>query len=97
MPGAQRAVRSQGGKKSKVPRISVFRLRGPNSVPESHMAEVGFSVLILAGGKATRFKSDRPKLLHALAGRLLGEYVLRTAAAASPERIYMIVGYQAAE
>ena len=61
------------------------------------MAEVGFSVLILAGGKATRFKSDRPKLLHALAGRLLGEYVLRTAAAASPERIYMIVGYQAAE
>jgi len=61
------------------------------------MAEAGFSILILAGGKATRFKSKRPKLLHALAGRLLGEYVLRTAAAASPERIYMIVGYQAAE
>jgi len=61
------------------------------------MAEAGFSVLILAGGKATRFKSERPKLLHALAGRLLGEYVLRTAAAASPDRVYMIVGYQAAE
>jgi bifunctional UDP-N-acetylglucosamine pyrophosphorylase/glucosamine-1-phosphate N-acetyltransferase len=61
------------------------------------MAEAGFSVLILAGGKATRFKSERPKLLHPLAGRLLGEYILRTAAAASPERVYMIVGYQAAE
>ncbi len=67
------------------------------SFPELLMAQAGFSVLILAGGKATRFKSERPKLLHALAGRLLGERVLSTAAAAGPERVYMIVGHQAEE
>jgi bifunctional UDP-N-acetylglucosamine pyrophosphorylase/glucosamine-1-phosphate N-acetyltransferase len=61
------------------------------------MAHEGFSVLILAAGKATRFKSGRPKSLHMLAGRLLGEYVLRTAAEACPERIYMIVGHRAEE
>jgi bifunctional UDP-N-acetylglucosamine pyrophosphorylase/glucosamine-1-phosphate N-acetyltransferase len=59
------------------------------------MANESFSVLILAAGKATRFKSERPKLLHSLAGRLMGEYVLRAAAGAGPERIYMIIGHQA--
>jgi bifunctional UDP-N-acetylglucosamine pyrophosphorylase / glucosamine-1-phosphate N-acetyltransferase len=60
-----------------------------------HMAQESFSVLILAAGKATRFTSERPKLLHSLAGRCLGEYVLRTATAAGPERIYMVIGHQA--
>jgi bifunctional UDP-N-acetylglucosamine pyrophosphorylase/glucosamine-1-phosphate N-acetyltransferase len=59
------------------------------------MANSGFSVLILAAGKATRFKSDRSKLLHRLAGHLLGEYALRTAFACGPERVYMVVGHQA--
>jgi bifunctional UDP-N-acetylglucosamine pyrophosphorylase/glucosamine-1-phosphate N-acetyltransferase len=59
------------------------------------MKQEGFSILILAGGKSTRFKSAYPKLLHTLAGRLLGEYVLRAAEAAGAERVYMIVGHQA--
>src|SRR5579862_9909060 len=58
------------------------------------MEQEGFSILILGAGKATRFKSAYPKLLHPLAGRLMGEYVLRTAAAAGAERIYLIIGYQ---
>jgi bifunctional UDP-N-acetylglucosamine pyrophosphorylase/glucosamine-1-phosphate N-acetyltransferase len=61
------------------------------------MGQEGFSILILGAGKATRFKSEHPKLLHALAGRLLGEYVLRTAEAAGAERVYMIIGYRAEE
>ena len=44
-----------------------------------------FSVLLLAAGKATRFKSEHSKVLHRLAGRPLGEYALRTALAAGPE------------
>ena len=36
-------------------------------------------------------------MLHMLAGRRLGEYVLRTAEATAPDRLYMIVGHQAAE
>lgn len=59
------------------------------------MAKGGFSVLILAAGKATRFKSERSKLLHRLAGRPLGEYALRSAFATGPEQVYMVVGHQA--
>jgi bifunctional UDP-N-acetylglucosamine pyrophosphorylase/glucosamine-1-phosphate N-acetyltransferase len=59
------------------------------------MEHVPFSILVLAAGKATRFKSEYPKLLHALAGRPMGEYVLRAATAAGAERVYMIVGHQA--
>jgi bifunctional UDP-N-acetylglucosamine pyrophosphorylase/glucosamine-1-phosphate N-acetyltransferase len=61
------------------------------------MGADGFSILILGAGKATRFKSEHPKLLHALAGRLMGEYVLRAAEAAGAERVYMIIGHQAEE
>ena len=57
----------------------------------------GFSVLLLAAGKATRFKSEHSKVLHRLAGRPLGEYALRTALAAGPERAYMVVGHEAEE
>ena len=59
------------------------------------MGQDGFSILILGAGKATRFKSQYPKLLHVLAGRLMGEYVLRAATAAGAERLYMIIGRQA--
>jgi bifunctional UDP-N-acetylglucosamine pyrophosphorylase / glucosamine-1-phosphate N-acetyltransferase len=61
------------------------------------MAKHGFSVLILAAGKATRFKSERSKLLHELAGRPLGEYALRAAFSSGAEEIYMVVGHQAGE
>jgi bifunctional UDP-N-acetylglucosamine pyrophosphorylase/glucosamine-1-phosphate N-acetyltransferase len=59
------------------------------------MGQETFSILVLGAGKATRFKSAYPKLLHPLAGRLMGEYVLRAAVAAGAERVYMIIGHQA--
>lgn len=59
------------------------------------MGQDGFSILVLGAGKATRFKSAYPKLLHALAGCLMGERVLRTAAAAGAEKTYLIIGHQA--
>ena len=61
------------------------------------MAGHDFSVLILAAGKATRFKSEHSKMLHRLAGRSLGEYVLKTAAAVEPQRTYMVIGHEAGE
>ena len=61
------------------------------------MAGHDFSVLILAAGKATRFKSEHSKMLHRLAGRSLGEYVLKTAAAVKPQRTYLVIGYEADE
>ncbi len=59
------------------------------------MAERDFSVLILAAGKATRFNSDHSKVLHRLAGRPLGEYVLQAALGAKPDRTYVVVGHEA--
>src|SRR5579863_4117569 len=60
------------------------------------MSKHRFAVLVLAAGKATRFKSERSKLLHRLAGRPLGEYALSTAFLSGAEEVYMVVGHQAA-
>ena len=59
------------------------------------MVQGGVSILILAAGKSTRFKSERSKLLHRVAGRPLGEYVLRSAFAVEPDQVYMVIGHQA--
>jgi bifunctional UDP-N-acetylglucosamine pyrophosphorylase / glucosamine-1-phosphate N-acetyltransferase len=61
------------------------------------MVEAKFSVLILAAGKATRFKSEHSKMLHRLAGRPLGEYVLRTAMTLHPSETWMVIGHEADE
>ncbi len=60
------------------------------------MTNEEFSIVILAAGKSTRFKSERSKLLHMLAGRPLGDYVVRTALGAGPESVLMAVGHDAA-
>ena len=58
------------------------------------MLDQNFSILILAGGKATRFKSEHSKMLHRLAGRLLGEYILQAAQATKPDCLYIIIGHE---
>jgi len=60
------------------------------------MANQDFSTVILAAGKSTRFKSERSKLIHMLAGRPLGDYVVSTALTAGPETVLMVVGHNAA-
>lgn len=60
------------------------------------MANQGFSVVILAAGKSTRFKSERSKLIHNLAGRPLGDYVASSALEAEPETVLMVVGHNSA-
>ncbi len=61
------------------------------------MANRDFSIVILAAGKSTRFKSEHSKLVHMLAGRPLGDYVVSAALAAAPEALLMVVGHNAAE
>ncbi len=52
-------------------------------------------VVIMAAGKGTRMKSDRPKVLHRLGGRALLGHVLDTAMQLSARRAVVIVGHQA--
>lgn len=52
-----------------------------------------FTAVILAAGKGTRMKSERPKVLHRLAGTTMLEHVLRTVEQLSIQQILTIVGH----
>ena len=52
-------------------------------------------IVILAAGKGTRMKSERPKILHELAGRPLIEHVLRTIRPLEAVNTVLVVGHGA--
>jgi len=51
--------------------------------------------VVLAAGKSTRMKSDVPKVLHLVCGRLMIEYVLDAARAAGAAKLVVVVGHKA--
>lgn len=51
--------------------------------------------VILAAGKSTRMKSQTPKVLHPVCGRLMIEYVMDAARQAGVEKLVVIVGHKA--
>lgn len=51
------------------------------------------NVVILAAGQGKRMSSDRPKVLHLLAGRPLISHVIETARALKPARICVVYGH----
>ncbi len=57
----------------------------------------GFIALVLAAGKATRFKSEKIKVLYPLLGKSMLQLVLDCLFQLKPERIYVVVGYQKEE
>jgi len=60
------------------------------------MAHQDFGVVILAAGLGTRMKSRQAKVLHQAGGESLIGLVVQTALRlVAPERIYVVVGYQA--
>lgn len=48
--------------------------------------------IILAAGKGTRMKSDRPKVLHKVAGRSMVAHVVAAASLLAPEKIVAVIG-----
>jgi bifunctional UDP-N-acetylglucosamine pyrophosphorylase/glucosamine-1-phosphate N-acetyltransferase len=55
-----------------------------------------FGIVIMAAGKGTRLKSNRPKVLHEIGGRALLLHVIAAAKTIAPaERIYCVVGHEA--
>ena len=61
------------------------------------MATVGkaLDIVIMAAGKGTRMRSERPKVLHTLAGKSLLQHVLQTASALGARRIVVVTGHGA--
>lgn len=54
-------------------------------------------IVIMAAGKGTRMNSDRPKVLHKLAGKAMLWHVLDAADATHPRQIIIVTGYKADE
>ena len=52
----------------------------------------GIGVVILAAGAGTRMNSDRPKVLHELAGAPLLHHAMRAASALGPSRTVVVTG-----
>jgi bifunctional UDP-N-acetylglucosamine pyrophosphorylase/glucosamine-1-phosphate N-acetyltransferase len=60
--------------------------------------ETELSIVILAAGLGTRMKSAKAKVLHRAGGKTLIEHVVDTALQLTrPERVFVVVGYQADE
>ena len=51
------------------------------------------NIVILAAGKGTRMYSEKPKVLHALAGKPLVQHVLDCAAMLKPTQVCVVYGY----
>ncbi len=56
---------------------------------------MSLQIIIMAAGKGTRMKSQRPKVLHRLAGRSLLQHVLHTTAQLDARRTIVVTGHGA--
>lgn len=56
------------------------------------MTEKPLTIVVLAAGKGTRMKSDKPKVLHEIAGRSMLGHVLALANGMGSSRIAVVVG-----
>jgi bifunctional UDP-N-acetylglucosamine pyrophosphorylase/glucosamine-1-phosphate N-acetyltransferase len=54
---------------------------------------MGLCIIVLAAGQGTRMYSDKPKVLHTLAGKSLLEHVYQTAMALNHRDIYIVYGF----
>ena len=56
---------------------------------------MSFSVVILAAGKGTRMKSEKPKVLHTVGNASLLHHIMEVAKRAGAEETIIVAGHQA--
>ena len=54
---------------------------------------MNFSAVILAAGKGTRMYSEKPKVLHTLAGRPMAKHVIDTCTGLGAKNIHLVYGH----
>jgi UDP-N-acetylglucosamine diphosphorylase/glucosamine-1-phosphate N-acetyltransferase len=54
-------------------------------------------IIILAAGKGTRMKSDKPKVLHKVSGKSMVMHVIETARKITHDNIHVVVGYRGSD
>lgn len=58
---------------------------------------MSLEIIVLAAGRGTRMRSQRPKVLHSLAGEPLLAHVLATARLLQPKALHVVVGHAGEE
>lgn len=53
------------------------------------------SIVILAAGKGSRMKSNKPKVIHAVAGKPMLQHVVDTSRGLNPDQIVVVIGHEA--
>ncbi len=56
---------------------------------------MSLSIVILAAGKGTRMKSNRPKVIHKVAGKPMLQHVVDSARKLKPDQIIIVIGHGA--
>ncbi|MBT3206577.1 MAG: bifunctional UDP-N-acetylglucosamine diphosphorylase/glucosamine-1-phosphate N-acetyltransferase GlmU [Gammaproteobacteria bacterium] len=55
---------------------------------------MSLSIVILAAGKGSRMKSNKPKVIHDVAGKPMLQHVVDTSKSLNPEQVIVVIGHE---
>ena len=58
---------------------------------------MSLSIVILAAGKGSRMKSNKPKVIHEMAGKAMLQHVVDTSQLLNPEQVIIVIGHESGQ